>query len=105
MTSSESMNINTKPVQFSMTHQYLRETVTTKTRTEYLTGSLGFNAFGWDMQGGLWYDLENRNTTQKEFRGTRRSQCWAVALSYIVRPGETKYLLSLELKGLGTLKF
>ncbi|HWR72599.1 MAG TPA: LPS assembly protein LptD, partial [Nitrospirota bacterium] len=103
-TSSESMNINTEPVQFSATHQYLRETGTTK-RTEYLTGTLGFNVLGWNVQGGLWYDLENRNTTQKEFRTTRRSQCWGLGLSYIVRPGETKYLLSLELKGLGTLKF
>lgn len=103
-TSSESMNINTEPVQFSATHQYLREAGATK-RTEYLTSSLAFNVFGWNMQGGLWYDLENHNTTQKEFRTTRHSQCWGLGLSYIVRPGETKYLLSLELKGLGTLKF
>lgn len=103
-TSSESVSVNTAPVRFSATHQYLRETGETM-RNEYLTGLVGFDVIGWNVQGSIWYDLENRNTTQKEFRTTRRSQCWGMGFAYIARPGEAKYLLTLELTGLGTLKF
>jgi hypothetical protein len=87
-------------VQLNVTHRYLRDP-----KTQFLIGGVGFTLGGWDLHAGLWRDVENRTTTQKEYRALHHSQCWGLGLSYIKKPGDTQYLLSLELKGIGTMKF
>jgi len=95
--------VTTEPVQFDMTHQYLRFSPTNP-RTEFLIGGTGFKIDKWNLSAHFWRDLENHRTTQEEYRAHYASQCWGLALSYITKPGETQYLVMLELKGLGAVR-
>ncbi len=98
--SSESVAVKGESVQFDMTHQYLREP-----KTQFLIAGLGFKAGKWDLKGQVWQDVEHRVTTQREIIAHYASQCWGLGLSYINKPGETQYLVMLDLKGMGGAKF
>jgi LPS-assembly protein len=98
--SSESVAVKGERAQFDMTHQYLREP-----KTQFLIAGLGFKAGQWDLKGQVWQDVERRVTTQREYTAHYASQCWGLGLSYVNKPGETQYLVMLDLKGLGGVKF
>jgi LPS-assembly protein len=98
--SSESVSVKGESAQFDMTHQYLRDP-----RTQFLIVGLGFKAGKWDLKGQVWRDVQNQLITQQEYTVHYASQCWGLGLSYINRPGETQYLVMLDLKGLGGVKF
>jgi LPS-assembly protein len=98
--SSESVAAKGESAQFDMTHQYLREP-----KTQFLIVGLGFKAGKWNLKGQLWRDVEHHVTTQREYTAHYASQCWGLGLSYINKPGETQYLVMLDLKGLGGAKF
>jgi len=99
---SQTISVNSSVFLANLSHQYTRSTTSP---TEYFTGGAGLKLSGWNLYGGLWYDLENSTTTQKEYRFSRVTQCWSLGLSYIMKQSETQYLMILELKGLGSLKF
>jgi LPS-assembly protein len=98
--SSESVAVKSETVQLDMTHQYLRDP-----RTQFLTTGLGLKLDRWDLKGQVWRDVENRTITQREYKVHYASQCWGVGFSYMNKPGETQYLVLLDLKGLGGMKF
>lgn len=98
--SSESVAINAEAVQLDLTHRYLRDP-----QTEFLVGGLSFKLGRWNLGARLWHDMENRETSQEEYRALYSSQCWGMGLSYVAKPGEVQYMLTLELKGLGAVKF
>ncbi len=87
-------------VNFDVTHRYLRDP-----RTEFLIGGVGAKLGKWTVGARLWHDLENHATTQEEYRAQYGSQCWGIGVAYVSKPGETQYLFSLELKGIGAAKF
>jgi len=98
--SSESVTVKGETVQFDMTHQYLRDP-----RTQFLITGLGLKLGRWDLKGQMWRDIQNGTITQKEYKVHYASQCWGVGFSYMNKPGETQYLVMLDLKGLGGMKF
>ncbi len=98
--SSESVAVKSETVQLDMTHQYLRDP-----RTQFLITGLGLKLDRWDLKGQVWRDVENRTITQREYKVHYASQCWGVGFSYMNKPGETQYLVLLDLKGLGGMKF
>lgn len=98
--SSGSLAVSTKLVDFDVTHRYLREP-----RTQFLIGGIGFKLGSWDLHGRVWHDLQSNQTTQEDYRTFYKSQCWGLGISYIKKPGDVQYLLTLELTGLGALKF
>jgi LPS-assembly protein len=91
-----------------LTHRYLRATpagqVPGNLRTEFLIGGAGFTVDQWHFNTQLWRDMENKKTTQQEYGAHYASQCWGFGVSYVKRPGEVQYLMTLELKGLGEMK-
>ncbi len=97
--SSESVGVKNDTVQLDLSHQYLRDP-----KTQFLIGGLGLKLDKWTLNSQLWRDVENRNTTQKEYKVHYASQCWGVGASYIAKPGERQYLLMLDLKGMGEVK-
>lgn len=97
--SSESVSVTTEPVRFDISHRYLRDP-----KTQFLIAGTGFKLAKWDLSAQVWRDVENRKTTQEEYKAHYASQCWGLGLSYITKPGETQYLFLLELKGLGAVK-
>lgn len=100
VSSSEGVSIATDPVKFNVTHQYLREP-----ETEYLIGSTDIKLGKWDVLGQIWRDLVLERNTQQEYQLHYASQCWGLGIMYVAKPGEKQYLLTLDLKGLGALKF
>ncbi len=100
VSSSEGVSIATDRVKFNVTHQYLREP-----ETKYLIGSTDVKLGKWDLLGQIWRDLVLERNTQQEYQFHYASQCWGLGIMYIAKPGEKQYLLTLDLKGLGALKF
>jgi LPS-assembly protein len=95
--SSEGATINADPVNFSVSHQYLRDP-----ETRYVIAGIGFKLGKWDVGGQLWRDVVLETNTQKEIKLHYASQCWGIGIVYTVKPGETQYLLKIDLKGLGS---
>ncbi len=109
LTSSNlSFGVTTEGMNFDVTHRYLKATpvgqVPGNLRTEFLIGGAGFTVDQWHFNTQLWRDLENKKTTQQEYGAHYASQCWGFGVSYIKRPGETQYMMTLDLKGLGDMK-
>jgi LPS-assembly protein len=98
--SSESLAVKGELLQAELTHQYLRDP-----RTRFVIVGLGTKLDKWTVHGQVWRDAENKNTTQQEYQAHYASQCWGLGMRYVITPGERQYLLSLDLKGLGTMKF
>jgi LPS-assembly protein len=101
--SSESVSLKGDTVQVDVTHQYLRAQET-HPKTQFLIGGLGLKLEKWQLNAQHWRDVENRATTQKEYKMHYASQCWGVGVSYTAKPGERQYLFMLDLKGLGGVK-
>jgi len=81
----------------NLAHQFVREPA-----TEFLIGGTTFKLGSmWDLSAQWWRDMHAKTTTQEEYKLHYGSQCWGVGLSYTVRPGETQYLVMVDLKGLG----
>lgn len=57
-----------------------------------------------DFYGRVWYDATQKKVRETDLRGTYSSQCWALNLIFIERPEETQFLITIDLKGLGTVK-
>jgi LPS-assembly protein len=106
--SNLSVGVNSEEITLDVTHRYLRATpvgqVPGNLRTEFLIGGAGFTAGQWHFKTQFWRDMENKKTTQQDYGAHYASQCWGFGVSYIKRPGETQYLMTLELKGLGEMK-
>ncbi len=98
-TSSESVTATGEVVQFDLTHQDLQNP-----KTEFLIGGIGLKLGKWDLSTHVWRDIENKLWTQKELKAHHASQCWGLGFSYVSRPGETQYLVTFDLKGLGLMK-
>jgi lipopolysaccharide assembly outer membrane protein LptD (OstA) len=109
LTSSNlSVGVVNEDMNFDLTHRYLKATPTgqipANLRTEFLIGGAGFKLGQWHYNTQLWRDLENKKTTQQEYGAHYASQCWSFGISYVKRPGDTQYMVTLELKGLGEIK-
>ena len=98
--SSVSVAVEGALVQFDVSHRYLRDP-----GTKYLVGGAGLTLSRWKLGAQVWQDLETQKTTQEEYKAEYNSQCWGLGISYISRPGETRYMAMLELKGLGGANF
>jgi lipopolysaccharide assembly outer membrane protein LptD (OstA) len=101
--SNVSFGVTSEEVNVNVTHRYLRATPA-NLRTEFLIGGAGLKVDQWYFNTQLWRDLESKKTTQQEYGARYASQCWGFGVSYIKRPGEVQYLMTLELKGLGEIK-
>ncbi len=97
---SEGAGITTNTVSLKITHQYLREPA-----TEFLIGGTTLKLGRWDLSAQWWRDVENKKTTQEEYRLHYGSQCWGIGISYVLKPGETRFMAMLDLKGLGGKAF
>lgn len=97
---SESFTYKGDTLRLDASHRYLREP-----RTEFLIGGVGVDLGKWNLAARWWRDMEHKTTTQEEYRIHYLAQCWGLGVSYVQKPGETQYLINLELKGIGAMKF
>ena len=98
--SSESATVTADYLRFSLSHQYLLDP-----HTKYVIAGAGATLGKWDVDVQVWHDMLAKQTTQQEYKVHYASQCWGLGVMYVEKPGERDYLLTLELKGLGALKF
>ncbi len=61
-------------------------------------------SFPVDINGSLLYDLNGRGLQEMNLRTAYVHQCWAMAVSYIIKPDEYQIIFSVGLAGLGDLK-
>jgi hypothetical protein len=99
-TSSESVSATFTSVRFNISRQFLHEPA-----TRFVIAGGGVKLDKWDIGGQIWRDLKLDETTQQEYMAQYASQCWGLGLKFVKKPGETQYLFTLDLKGLGALKF
>jgi LPS-assembly protein len=96
--SSHSVGVGAKVgvVSVNLTEQFIKEPA-----TQFLIGGTGFKLGKWSLSAQWWRDMENRKTTQEEYRAHYTSQCWGIGFSYILKPGETQFVAMMDLKGIG----
>ncbi len=92
------------PWYISIDERYTKDT-STKDETLFFTaeGSLKLSK-SIDLFGKIWYDAEQKKVMEADIKGTYTSQCWAFNLIFISKPEEKQFLMSIDLKGLGTVK-
>ncbi len=100
ISSTESLSINSEILQVDISDQYIRDP-----RTRFVILGLGTKIEQWSIHGQVWRDVQNNATTQQEYQLHYASQCWGLGLRYVHTPGDRQYLLVLDLKGLGAMKF
>jgi LPS-assembly protein len=83
-------------VSVNLTEQFLQQP-----ETQFLIGGAGLKLGKWNLGAQWWRDMENKKTTQEEYRAHYASQCWGIGFSYVVKPGETQFVAMLDLKGIG----
>lgn len=55
----------------------------------------------WTLGGQWTRDVENDKTQQEDYSLHYTSQCWGVRGTYTAKPGEYRYMVMLDLKGIG----
>jgi LPS-assembly protein len=56
----------------------------------------------WTLGGQWTRDVENDKTQQEDYSLYYASQCWGVRGTYTAKPGEHRYMVMLDLKGIGS---
>jgi LPS-assembly protein len=59
----------------------------------------------WDVTAKLWYDWHTGNFRETDGTATYSSQCWGLSFDYFNGPSRKQYMVMLNLKGLGNVKF
>lgn len=83
-------------IKLNLSEQYLQNPA-----THFLIGGGDLKLGKWNIGSQLWRDVENNKTTQEEYRAHYASQCWGIGMVYVIKPGETRFTVMLDLKGIG----
>ncbi len=59
----------------------------------------------WDFSAKIWYDWHTRNLRETDGSATYSSQCWGLTFDYFNSPTRKQYMVMLNLKGIGNVKF
>lgn len=57
-----------------------------------------------NLYSRLWYDVKGEELRELNIKATYKSQCWAVGVSFTRRPQDYQFLISIELKGIGSIQ-
>lgn len=93
---SEGVGVAFSAVSLNLSHQFLRNP-----ETEFFIGGGGVKLGKWNLGAQWWRDVQNKKTTQEDYRMQYASQCWGIGMVYTVKPGEYQFTAMLDLKGLG----
>ncbi len=59
----------------------------------------------WDLAAKIWYDLHTGNFRETDGSATYSSQCWGLTFDYFNSPTRNQYMVMLNLKCIGNVKF
>ncbi len=80
----------------------LSDTYVQSTATHFVIGGGTIKLGKWDLGGQWWRDVENQKTTEEDYALHYATQCWGLRMTYSIKPGETRYMAMLDLKGIGS---
>ena len=69
--------------------------------TRFLIGGGTLKLGRWNLGGQWTRDEHNNKTQQEDYSLHYASQCWGIKWTYTVAPGEYRYMVMLDLKGIG----
>ena len=96
---SAGANITTKPVQLNVSYAWSPVAIPP---SEYLIAGGSLTLGKWVLMTQYSYDLEKRIMTEADYRVRYVAQCWGITISVIHSPGESRFMVMLDLKGLGS---
>jgi LPS-assembly protein len=56
----------------------------------------------WNLSGRWWHDMKTAETTQQDYALQYASQCWGVSVMYSEKPGDYRFTVLFDLRGLGS---
>ncbi len=59
----------------------------------------------WNFSAKIWYDWHTRNLRETDGSAGYSSQCWGITFNYFNSPLRKQYMVMLNLKGIGNVKF
>jgi lipopolysaccharide assembly outer membrane protein LptD (OstA) len=67
----------------------------------FYNGSIGLHPYKpLYLEGKIWYDAKEGETTDMTLNIKYISQCWGVSVEFLKRPGDFNVIFRFELKGL-----
>lgn len=93
---SESAGFTAGVVSLNLTHSFSQGIA------EYLISGAGLTFSKWALHTKVSRDILNKKTMEEDYLVDYASQCWRVSLTYSVLPGEYRYTVMVDLKGLGS---
>jgi LPS-assembly protein len=93
---SESAGFTGRVLSLNLTHSF------SLGGAEYLISGAGMTLSKWVLHAQVSRDIQNKKTTQEEYLLHYSSQCWGLSVTYTAMPGEYRYKVMIDLKGLGS---
>lgn len=92
---SEGVGLTMKMVSLNLTHSF------SQGGAEYLISGGGLTLGKWNVGARVSRDIQNKKTTEEYYLLHYASQCWGINLTYVAMPGDYRYTVMIDLKGLG----
>jgi LPS-assembly protein len=79
----------------------LAENYVQSSASHYFIGGGTLKLGKWLLGGQWWRDIEKSTTTQEDYTVNYLTQCWGVKILVSQKPGDYRYTVLLDLRGLG----
>ena len=80
----------------------LAENYVQSSAAHFIIGGGTLNLGKWTLNAEVWRDIENRQTTEQDYSVNYQTQCWGIKALIQERPGDYRYTVLVDLKGLGS---
>ncbi|HUI46978.1 MAG TPA: LPS assembly protein LptD [Nitrospirota bacterium] len=70
--------------------------------SHYLIGGGTLKHGKWTFSGEWWRDIYNKMTTEQDYSVNYASQCWGVKVLVSEKPGDDRYTILFDLRGIGS---
>src|SRR5208337_5381189 len=99
MVTSRSVGITYKEkvVSFNIAENYVQSLA-----AHFVIGGGTLNLGKWTLNSQVWRDIEHNQTTEQDYSVNYKTQCWGVTALVAERPGDYRYTVLFDLKGLGS---
>jgi len=95
---SETAGLTVGKFKMNVSYQNLRKFLTTG---EYLIVGGALQLGKWNLAANYSQDLLSKITNQVEYRLKYEAQCWGINAAFVHSPGESRFTVMLDLKGMG----
>lgn len=83
-------------VSLNLTENYVQQSA-----AHYIIGGGSLKLGKWNLSSQVWRDIENARTTEQDYSVNYTTQCWGIKMLVAEKPGDYRYTVLLDLKGIG----